>query len=125
MDSGTRQQGVTGVRRRRRTSRNPGWGLRPHESLASWDVPDTALQQWLALALALVELGERTLACERDPEAWFESGQFQFAKAGCAECPVLDECRAYGLAAEEKSGVWGGTTAAERRRHAIRTAGPV
>jgi WhiB family redox-sensing transcriptional regulator len=37
------------------------------------------------------------------------------AKARCASCPVLDQCRQWALAAGEPSGVWaGGTTTAER-----------
>lgn len=35
------------------------------------------------------------------------------AKAICQECPVREECLAYGM--HERSGVWGGTSENERR----------
>ncbi len=38
------------------------------------------------------------------------------AKAICAACPVLDECREYALRAKPPLGIWGGTTERERRR---------
>lgn len=39
------------------------------------------------------------------------------AKAVCAGCPVLAECRDYALAAPDQLvGVWGGTTYGERRQ---------
>ena len=37
------------------------------------------------------------------------------AKAICAQCPVIAECREYALAAQEPYGVWGGLTQEERR----------
>lgn len=37
------------------------------------------------------------------------------AKAICATCPVLDQCREYALAAQEPYGIWGGMTEEERR----------
>ncbi|MCX2969111.1 MULTISPECIES: WhiB family transcriptional regulator [Streptomyces] len=39
----------------------------------------------------------------------------QAAKAVCARCPVLVECREHALTQPEPYGVWGGLTAAERR----------
>lgn len=46
------------------------------------------------------------------------------AKAICARCPVLEECRAYAVAAPQTlQGVWGGTTGRERRQ--LRAAGVV
>jgi len=38
------------------------------------------------------------------------------AKAVCATCQVLDECRSYALKAGEADGIWGGLTPEERRR---------
>ncbi len=37
------------------------------------------------------------------------------AKAICAQCPVIDQCREYALASQEPFGVWGGLTQEERR----------
>jgi WhiB family redox-sensing transcriptional regulator len=37
------------------------------------------------------------------------------AKAVCAHCPVIVECRRHALAAEEPYGVWGGQDEHERR----------
>lgn len=42
------------------------------------------------------------------------------AKAICAQCPVINQCREYALAAQEPYGVWGGLSA-EERRELIRT----
>lgn len=36
------------------------------------------------------------------------------AKSICAVCPVIDECREYGMS--QKFGVWGGLSERERRR---------
>src|SRR4051812_13480368 len=36
------------------------------------------------------------------------------AKAICASCPVLRECRDHALRVEEPSGIWGGLTEDER-----------
>ena len=36
------------------------------------------------------------------------------AKAVCASCPVLQECREHALAVREPYGVWGGLTEEER-----------
>lgn len=36
------------------------------------------------------------------------------AKAICAECPVIDECREHSFAVREPYGVWGGLTEDER-----------
>lgn len=37
------------------------------------------------------------------------------AKAECAGCPVRTECLAHALDTDEREGIWGGTTPAERR----------
>lgn len=38
------------------------------------------------------------------------------AKSICADCSVRISCLEHALASREKDGVWGGTTARERRR---------
>ena len=57
-----------------------------------------------------------------NPELFFPRGtdlralrQAQIAKSFCASCPVRDECLRYALASEQSHGIWGGTTAEERR----------
>lgn len=55
-----------------------------------------------------------------DPELFFPDAPFPDqearAKAICATCPVIAECRAYAVRAGESEGIWGGLTTAERRR---------
>ncbi|WP_396910569.1 WhiB family transcriptional regulator [Mycolicibacterium sp.] len=38
----------------------------------------------------------------------------QLAKAVCAQCPVMAQCRAHSLAFQEAFGTWGGLTEDER-----------
>lgn len=42
--------------------------------------------------------------------------QEQQAKQVCRGCPVLTQCLRDGLAAQERYGIWGGLTTAERDR---------
>ncbi|MEU7832044.1 WhiB family transcriptional regulator [Nonomuraea sp. NPDC052129] len=55
-----------------------------------------------------------------DPELFFplapSATQEARAKAVCATCQVLTECRSYALTAGESDGIWGGLTPEERRR---------
>lgn len=53
-------------------------------------------------AKATNKRGEPTQAAER-------------AKAICAACAVETECLTYALDAQEREGIWGGTTPEERR----------
>lgn len=39
------------------------------------------------------------------------------AKAVCASCPVLQQCRQHALDSREPYGIWGGMTEEERRAH--------
>ncbi|WP_406318715.1 WhiB family transcriptional regulator [Streptosporangium sp. NBC_01639] len=54
-----------------------------------------------------------------DPELFFplaqSADQEARAKAVCAGCPVLADCRAYAVRAAEPEGIWGGLTVQERR----------
>lgn len=82
-----------------------------------WEPPARAWVEWVALQVALVELGRRT-PCVREPEVWFSGGQsarLVEAVEGCGWCPVRVVCAAYGVAADERDGVWGGLTPADRR----------
>ena len=58
------------------------------------------------------------LCAQTDPEAFYpdEHGSVGPAKAVCAVCPVLAECRAYALETDQRFGVWGGLSARERQQ---------
>jgi hypothetical protein len=56
--------------------------------------------------------------CRNDPDLFFKEtigGNNRDAKQACAMCPLRDPCATYALLAEEKDGVWGGLSPAERR----------
>lgn len=83
----------------------------------AWGMPRSALAKWEALCAALDRLTSAPL-CAVEPDLWFEapsSPWVEEAVAGCLRCPVLAECRDYALTADERSGVWGGTTEMDRR----------
>jgi WhiB family redox-sensing transcriptional regulator len=57
-----------------------------------------------------------------DPELFFPEGeseryrgQIVAALEVCATCGVADACLAFAIETEQRTGIWGGTTAAERR----------
>lgn len=72
--------------------------------------------------MPLEEIGWlRKGACRSsDPDLFFPLApsplQEARAKAVCARCPVVNECRAYALREGETEGIWGGLTPQERRR---------
>ena len=75
----------------------------------------------MTLAIMPPEWVADAVCGQTDPEVFFpEKGgnSARQAKAICAECPVLDQCREYALAQDAMSlhGVWGGTTQDERRK---------
>jgi WhiB family redox-sensing transcriptional regulator len=56
-------------------------------------------------------------ACSgHDPEMWFphKTDPALKATAICNTCPVLDQCKDYGLAHPDLQGLWGGLTEDER-----------
>lgn len=65
-------------------------------------------------------------ACRKvDPDAFFspeaERGmrrqrREEAAKALCARCPVIDQCREHALSVQEPYGVWGGLSESERQQ---------
>ena len=67
----------------------------------------------------------RAACVGHDPDLWFpDKGQHNTSKrarAICRECPVLDECRAFGLA-HNLAGIWGGLTSDQRRAWRVRGA---
>lgn len=48
-------------------------------------------------------------------ESGSAAGQIAAAKAVCGRCPVAAKCLDWALRAGEPAGIWGGTTAEERR----------
>lgn len=53
-----------------------------------------------------------------DPDVFYPptDDEADAAKAVCAECPVREPCLEFALSTREAEGIWGGTTARERRR---------
>lgn len=86
----------------------------------------TTLRQLLGIERKYLELHEAirevgTVECETLPEAFFpqatdkETREFieNIAKSMCESCPVRVKCRDYALSTRV-TGIWGGTTEAER-----------
>lgn len=62
---------------------------------------------------------QRDAVCAQvDPEAWFpEQGESTGnAKRVCLGCPVREQCLTYALDNDERFGVWGATSPAERAK---------
>jgi len=59
------------------------------------------------------------LPCAAGTYEWMSENTAEQRRAAqlCRSCPVLDACRNYAIAAGEKTGVWGATTPADRRRN--------
>lgn len=59
------------------------------------------------------------VCAQTDPELFFpekgETSKARQAKRLCETCEVRDECREYAVRRGEPFGIWGGTTADERR----------
>lgn len=70
--------------------------------------------------MSLIEISWRTRgACNGlSPDIFFPDSEeaSEEAIAICTSCPVRVACLEHALASREKEGVWGGTTARERRR---------
>jgi WhiB family transcriptional regulator, redox-sensing transcriptional regulator len=60
-----------------------------------------------------------------DPDLFFPLGELDTeaaaAKAICGRCSAISECLSWALRTGEPDGIWGGTTAQERRQ--LRTVG--
>lgn len=60
----------------------------------------------------------RQAACrESNPDLFFphRGENVRAAKAVCAGCPVINECRDYSIVNDERVGIWGGLTERDRR----------
>lgn len=54
--------------------------------------------------------------CAANPDLWYatKAEAVQLAIAGCATCPVMQNCRDWALSHDEEFGTWGGSTEAQR-----------
>lgn len=68
--------------------------------------------------LTKILMSDEERLCQQDPELWWSTStpDIRAAKAYCSDCPLIEECGAYAIAAREPYGVWGGMDAAERHR---------
>ncbi|MFO7779259.1 MAG: WhiB family transcriptional regulator [Nitriliruptoraceae bacterium] len=84
------------------------------------------LEQLLAMPDATADdeyAWRNAAAClDEDPELFFPEGeseryapQIDAAISVCATCEVAEPCLRYALETEQRSGIWGGTTATARR----------
>src|SRR4051794_10285470 len=85
-----------------------------------WAIPSAAEVAWLDLQAGLEEVG--SVPCrESHTAAWWpdkrdlNSPTTHGAIAACRRCPLQAPCAAYAIAADERFGVWGGTTPDDRR----------
>jgi hypothetical protein len=83
-------------------------------------IPPKAVAEWLTLTHVLEEVG--AVACQTtDPDVWWpdrkrpHSPPTSTAVAACRACPAAEPCLAYAVAADERFGIWGGTTPEDRR----------
>lgn len=73
------------------------------------------------LATELVADWRARAACSGYPNSLFfpvseqDDRQIAQAKEVCASCPVAEECLAYALETNQRSGIWAGTTEWERK----------
>lgn len=87
-----------------------------------------SLSELLGIDAQATEWMRDAVCAQTDPDAFHpdKSGSVEPAKAVCAVCPVLAECRAYALETGQRFGVWGGLSANERqqiRRNTPKSAG--
>lgn len=97
--------------RQRRAGQTKGWSVDPVSSVAV-DAAGSTAHGWRDAAACL----------EEDPELFFPEGesdryrsQITAALQVCATCEVVDRCLRYALEADQRTGIWGGTTARTRR----------
>lgn len=77
----------------------------PYTQSEAWDWQQEAACRGMDTELFFHPEGERGGTRRRRAEA---------AKAICATCPVIEQCREAAIAAREPYGVWGGMTEEER-----------
>lgn len=74
------------------------------------------MRQWLDQARCRDTEPELFFPPSEDETVPAVATQVAAAKAVCAGCPVWAECLAWAVTTGQAFGVWGGLTAAERRR---------
>ena len=79
------------------------------------EIPPGQVRDWIALQEVLES--HRPLPCESDPASWTadDSREQRYAAHACLDCPVLWECRAYGIKYPDERGAYGGLTFRERQ----------
>jgi WhiB family redox-sensing transcriptional regulator len=75
-------------------------------------------------AADLAWVTDEAICASADPEAfWPEQGdRAADVKKLCQGCPLVEPCRAYGMAHPEFGGVWGGLTSTDRKERKKRRA---
>lgn len=90
-----------------------------HKQSASVDLLRTVLGVVTEVKFVDQTWRQKSLCTQADPNAFFPDSRGQAhakaAKKLCRRCPVTAECLEYALSANERFGVWGNTTALERR----------
>jgi len=81
---------------------------------------------WLQLADLVHDTGKTQIPCSSAPDMFFpdqndpvNSAQVNIKSAVrlCKEsCPITNQCATYAIKYEEEYGIWGGLTAAQRRK---------
>ena len=79
----------------------------PHPTTDAWDWQILGLCRGMSSEIFFHPDGERGYARQVRED---------HAKSICAYCPVLEQCRAHALEAQEPFGVWGGMGEDERRQ---------
>ena len=75
----------------------------------------TKWEDWHAQAACIGEMGAMFYPPMRAEKRSAKAAREQRAKAVCEQCTVRRECLDYALANNERYGIWGGLTDAERR----------
>lgn len=99
-----------------------GMGVSALQIAARLGFSDRSVFRWLSKPAPIIPASRPPaggLCAEADPELFFgDRGSHKAAKAVCACCPVLLECRDYGLGHPEVAGIWGGMSQNQRRKEA-------
>lgn len=87
-----------------------------------WVLPEALERDYLSLTQLIADTSERDvipcLASDVAPVAFWTSSdteEEQIASQACRYCPVLTQCRQYGLRHPKEEGVYGGLTRQSRK----------